>query len=108
MTEAQLLHQIQLELGQDPRLRIFRNNVGQARDQVTGQHVRFGLATGASDLLGIVRPVGRWLALEVKSPAGRVRPEQLAFLAMVNEFGGVARVVRSVEEAKAALAEAMK
>lgn len=104
-TEAELLRAILVALGARPEVRLFRNNVGLARD-ATGRHVRFGLAVGASDLVGIVAPHGRFLALEVKSPKGRVRPEQEAFLEMIRGLGGVGRVVRSVAEAEQALAEA--
>lgn len=108
MSEAQILHAILLALGSRPELRIFRNNVGLARDPNSGQHLRFGLVAGASDLLGLVKPRGRFLALEVKSEKGRVRPEQQAFIDMVNNMGGVGRVVRSVEQALEAVAEASR
>jgi hypothetical protein len=52
-----------------------------------------------ADLLGIWAPSGRLLSVEVKSPTGRVRPEQERWAEMVARFGGVAGIVRSVEEA---------
>lgn len=108
MSEALILRQIQLALGSRPEVRLFRNSVGLARDSTTGQHLRFGLVAGASDLIGIVKPRGRFFALEVKSEKGRLRPEQQAFLDMINNMGGIGRVVRSVVEAEAALAEATR
>ena len=48
-------------------------------------------------------PIGRFLALEVKTETGRVSKEQTMFLALVNKRGGYACVVRSVEDAIAAV-----
>lgn len=108
LSEAAILRDIHLALGRRPECKIFRNSVGLAADPGTGQHVRFGLCVGAADLVAIVKPRGRWLALEVKSARGRVRPEQERFLAMIRDMGGVGQVVRSVADAEAALAEAMR
>ncbi len=129
--ERVILHETLLALGSRPDCRVFRNSVGLARDPKTGQHVQFGLVKGASDIIGLARaeplhalaalerwahllpandlaliraalaPVGRFLALEVKSAKGWVRPEQLAFIEMVKRLGGIAGVVRSVHEALA-------
>ncbi len=66
----------------------------------------FGLVTGAADLIGLVKPHGRFLALEVKSRTGRLTREQTQFLALVNRMGGVGRMVRSVSEAMGAVARA--
>jgi len=66
----------------------------------------FGLIAGAADLIGLVKPWGRFLALEVKSKTGRASKEQTQFLALVNRMGGVGRLVRSVEEAMAAVEQA--
>ncbi len=57
-----------------------------------------GVPQGVSDLVGW-RADGKFLAIEVKTPTGRATPEQLAFIAAVQAAGGVAGVVRSVEEA---------
>jgi len=106
VSEARILNDIMRAVGALPHVRIFRNSVGHARDPVSGQHMKFGLAVGASDLVGIVKPRGRFIALEVKSAAGRLRPEQDAFLRMVVAMGGVAGVVRSVDEALALVEQA--
>lgn len=92
--------------------RLFRNNTGTLRDQ-HGRPVQFGLARGSADLIGwrtvTVTPemVGQQVALftsiEVKTPTGRVRPEQQQWLQAVQAAGGIAGVARSVEEAEALL-----
>lgn len=51
---------------------------------------------GVSDILGIIQ--GRFLAIEVKSEAGRLTPEQRVFLAHINTEGGIAFCSRSVEQ----------
>lgn len=99
MPEADLYGPILLALSR-AGARVFRNNVGLARYR--GHTVRYGLATGSSDLIGWT-PDGRFLALEVKTPRGRLTAEQSAFLDAVARAGGVAACVRSPEEALAAI-----
>ena len=59
-------------------------------------------APGVSDLIGWTEG-GRFAAIEVKGPRGRVTDEQAAFLELVRRSGGLAGVARSVEEATAIL-----
>lgn len=63
---------------------------------------------GISDILGVIPPTGRFLAVEVKTPAGKLTEHQLRFLAAVREAGGVAAVVRSVYEAVELIEEIKK
>ena len=107
--ETTLQQQIRLALGTHPDARIFRNQVGSLPDPRTGRLVTFGLARGSADLIGwrtiTVTPamVGARLAvfcsIEVKTPTGRVRPEQQAWLETVQQAGGVAGVARSIDDA---------
>jgi hypothetical protein len=107
--ETTLQQQIRLAIGTRPEARIFRNQVGSLPDPRTGRLVTFGLAKGSADLIGwrsiTVTPdmVGTRLAIftsiEVKTPTGRVRPEQQAWLETVQQAGGVAGVARSVSDA---------
>lgn len=100
----QLKRLILLAIGSEPDVRLFENPRGfDERARAT-----YGLAPGAGDLVGLVKPRGRWLALEVKTGDARPTREQRDFLAMVNVFGGVARVVRSVADALAAVEEARR
>lgn len=102
--ESAIQDAIRLALGTEPGLVLWRNNVGTAEHWTERgtQRVRYGLAPGSADLVGICG--GRFIALEVKTPAGRVAPEQVQWLALVRRQGGFAAVVRSVEEARAAIA----
>lgn len=108
MNEATIERAILAALGARADVRIFKNEVGRAIDPKTGAHLAFGLCVGSSDLIGLVRPHGRLLALEVKSATGQPTPQQLNFLAMVNDMGGVGRIVRTVEEAMQAADEAAR
>lgn len=66
--------------------------------------MRFGFL-GCSDLIGQVKG-GRFLAIEIKAPAGRLTVEQTEFLDRVKRHGGVSGVARSIEDAEKILAEA--
>lgn len=99
MSEADLYAPILLALSRSGA-RVFRNNVGLAKYRT--HSVRYGLAPGSSDLIGWTAD-GRFLALEVKTPRGRLTAEQRAFLDAVNRAGGVGACVRSAEEALRAI-----
>lgn len=53
---------------------------------------------GVSDILAIVPPTGRLLAIEVKVGKDRLRPEQEGFLRSVQDMGGLAFVARDFEQ----------
>lgn len=109
--ETTLQQQIRLALGSRSDLRIFRNQVGSLPDPRTGRLVTFGLARGSADLIGwrtvtigpehIGLRMAVFTSIEVKTPTGRVRPEQQAWLSTVNDAGGIAGVARSVSDAHA-------
>lgn len=108
--EKQIQSEIMAALGAEPDLLLLRNSTGLAKytDERTGKtfHVRTGLGVGSPDLVGILAPSGRWVCLEVKAAEGDVQPEQRKCHAIWRGFGAFVAVVRSVEEARAALAEA--
>jgi hypothetical protein len=88
--------------------RLWRNNTGTLRDQ-HGRPVQFGLCKGSADLIGyrtititpdmVGQQVAVFLSIEVKTPTGRIRPEQQAWLDTIQAAGGIAGVARSVEDA---------
>jgi hypothetical protein len=88
--------------------RLFRNNTGTLRDQ-HGRPVQFGLCKGSADLIGwkqvtvtpemVGQQVAVFLSIEVKTPTGRIRPDQQQWLETVQSAGGIAGVARSVEDA---------
>lgn len=63
---------------------------------------------GISDIVVVLPPNGRFLALEVKAHKGRLRPAQKAFKGELERFGGLYRVVRSPHQAWVALREALE
>lgn len=68
-----------------------RQNSGAYKDG--NRFIRYGWR-GCSDVLGQLTD-GRFLAVEVKAAAGRLRPEQADFLDRVRSAGGLAFVARS-------------
>jgi len=107
--ETTLQQQIRLAVGIHPDARLYRNQVGSLPDPRTGRLVTFGLARGSADLIGwrtvtiTQAMVGTRLAIftsiEVKTPTGRIRPEQQAWLDAVTQAGGLAGIARSVDDA---------
>jgi len=80
-------------------------------DPKTGRYVKFGVGSpGGSDLIGyrrvrvtpemVGREIAQFAAVEVKTPRGRVRPEQQQFIDHIVSAGGIAGIARSVDEAK--------
>lgn len=104
-SESRIQDEIRVALGRRGDVALWRNNVGVARDGE--RFVRYGLALGSSDLIGVLAPSGRFFALEVKSSVGRATKQQTAWLAAVREFGGFACVVRSANDALAAVERAL-
>ena len=60
--------------------------------------IKFGLAIGSSDIIGIT-PDGRFLAVEAKTDTGRATKEQLQFIESVQRAGGVAGIARCPADA---------
>ena len=71
-----------------------RMNSGAAR--MGARFVRFGWP-GCPDVLGQLKD-GRLLGVEVKGPAGRLRPEQTVFIGRIRDAGGVAFVARDLRD----------
>jgi hypothetical protein len=107
MSEQRIQQEIRIACGTGDT-RLFRNNTGTLRDQ-HGRPVQFGLCKGSADLIGwrtvTVTPdmvgaqVAVFLSIEVKTPTGRLRPEQQQWLDAVQAAGGIAGVARSVDDA---------
>lgn len=106
--ESILQSQIRLAIS-SPVVRMFRNNVGSAVTK-DGRHIDFGLCRGSSDLIGwstreitpdmVGRHVAVFTAIEIKTKTGRISDVQQNFIDVVRKAGGIAGVVRSIEDAK--------
>lgn len=110
MSEYDLSRNIQVAASQ-AGCRLWRNNVAEAwvgiyvrrlpDGTVTLKNSRplhAGLVKGSSDLIGLTG-AGVFLAIEVKTPTGRVRPEQRKFIETIRQLGGRAGIARSVQDA---------
>jgi len=109
--ETRIMQEIRAALGLEGDLTLWRNNVGKAtayddKQPDKPRYIKFGLCPGSADLVGILAPTGRLFALEVKTPTGGFEDGQEEWLALIVRRGGFAAVVRSVDEARAALARA--
>lgn len=108
--ETALQRRIMLALSENG-CTVWRNETGvfhagtvihKAQDQVTLANARLipcGLCVGSSDIIGIYRKTGQFLAIEVKTPKGRPTKEQLNFIDQVTKAGGIAGIARTVEDA---------
>jgi len=94
-----VLNAILREFGTRPEMRLWRANAGAAR--IGRRFIRFGVP-GQADLTGIL-PGGRRLEIEVKSLTGRQTPDQRAFQALIERFGGLYVLARSVEDVRQVL-----
>jgi len=99
--ESILKHDIRLALGAERDLVLWNNPRGFAI--MENRRVKFGLCPGASDLLGILAPAGRWFCLEIKVKKNKPTDDQKMFLALIRAKGGFACAVWSVAEARSAL-----
>ena len=99
--------------GREGRLRLAAEP-GSHSAEKGGGYRRFVGLRGVSDILGILPQraevvgegmvrFGNLLAVEVKRPGEKPRPEQTAFLEGVNGLGGVGLCVHSVGELEARL-----
>lgn len=109
MKESEIQARIRLALGEEHDVTLWRNNVGVAEmwsSAGKSQRVQYGLCVGSSDLIGMLAPGGRLLALEIKKPGEKPTAEQVKFQRHVRQMGGFAAVVCSSDEARAAIVRA--
>lgn len=74
----------------------WRNNTGGFKD-VTGRLVRFG-KVGSGDILAVLPTSGRFLSIECKVGSNKPTAPQRAWAADINENGGLAVVVYTLDE----------
>jgi hypothetical protein len=111
MTEKQIQTDILKRAGKLPWLRLWRNNVGLAvpasqialarRERAVLYRlamVRFGLGTGSPDLIGIIGPVGKFMAVEVKKPGEKLSLDQEVWKKVLEALGGVHVIANSWDD----------
>ena len=102
VTETPILQAVRKALASTGLVMLFRNSVGY--DDV--RRIRYGFGKGSPDLCGILKPSGRFVGFEVKTPIGRLTADQKLWHAAARAVGGFVAVVRSADEAMAALSRA--
>ena len=102
MKEKRIQNEILRAFGTRRSLRLWRANVLAAR--MGDRFVHAGVP-GQADLTGIL-PDGRRVEIEVKSERGRQTKDQRNFQRMIERFGGVYVLARSVEDVERALKRA--
>ncbi len=83
-------------LALQPYGRVWRNATGAARSLDGKRVISFGLK-GSADILGLLWG-GRFIAIEVKTGKAVQNKYQKNFQAMVEKYGGIYIVARSVED----------
>lgn len=102
LSESQLMDRVRLILGSEPDGVWWRNNTGVATS-AAGHTIRYGLGNGSADLVGLFR--GRFVAVEIKTAAGRQTEDQQRWQRLVESKRGVYAIVRSEDDARALLYE---
>lgn len=95
-----LVADVLLAIGSRPDVRVWKNATGVAK--IDDRVIRFGLK-GSADIIGILAPSGRFLAIECKVGRDSQRPEQKNFQAMISLMGGLYILARSVDGVLVAL-----
>ena len=86
---------------------VFRTNVGKVKT-ADGRFFDTGLPSGFSDLMGYKPENGRIFFLEVKTPVGRRRKDQVDFANGLKNKNVIYGVVRSAGEAVAIVRDELK
>lgn len=94
---ADILH----TFGGRPNVRLWRANVLVARTR-TGQVVRAGVK-GQADISGILAPSGKRIEVEVKTGGATTSEAQRNWRAMMEKFGALYVLARSVDDVRRAL-----
>ena len=71
-----------------------------------GRHINLG-PVGCADISLILPTHGTFVGMEVKSAKGKLRKEQVTYAAFLTQQGGKYYVVRTLEDAKNAVAECL-
>lgn len=92
---------IRLRLGRRKDVVLWQNQNGVAAFE-SGAKVKYGLVKGASDLVGIIKPSGRWFVVEVKTGDGDTSEAQSMFIALIRNMGGFSTVIYAANPEDAA------
>lgn len=91
-----LVRQILLEVSKTGLARLWVNHTGVGLSQDGERFIQFGLK-GSADITGILKS-GQRIEIEVKTGSGKQSEQQVRFQKMIEQFGGVYILARSVED----------
>jgi hypothetical protein len=86
-----------------PGCHFWRANTGAAKFK--DRTVRFG-ERGQADILGVAK--GRFVAVEIKTETGRIRPDQDAWGHLITQAGGMYILARCLDDALGPVQELLK
>lgn len=99
---SKLVNELLLMIGRDfPNIRAWKNATGTTK--IETRIIKFGLK-GSADILGIMKPDGRLLAIECKTGQAIQSKFQKNFEKMIVDFGGIYLVSHAAQETRADLA----
>lgn len=111
MTESDL-YPIAMLAATEQGDRLFRNNVGVFQT-LDGRYIRTGLCVGSSDLIGwrsvtitpemVGMKIAQFVGLEGKAGRKTQTKEQKAFAEILTNAGGLAAVVRTIDDVRRCL-----
>ncbi len=97
MSETEIMRMIRAAVNATGKATLWRNNCGVDLDK----KIRYGLGVGSADLVGFRHTDSKFVAIEVKTPIGRLSKEQKLWLDFCKTRGAIVGMARSVEEALA-------
>ena len=96
MTEQDIQNLIRAAL--TPIAMVFRINTGTVKTH-DGRYFSSGTPKGFSDITGFRKSDGKAFFIEIKTPTGKLRPDQEHFLKQMSQYPVITGVARSVEDA---------
>lgn len=105
---------IRMRLGRRTKEVVLWQNQNGVAAFESGAKVKYGLVKGACDLVGIIKPSGRWFCIEVKTGDAGTTPHQDMFISLIRNMGGFSTVIHAASDddaanqAEAALARALE
>ena len=103
-SEGEIKREILLTYGSHNRVMLVNNPCGVFQKRVGKKTytIRVG-RPGQADIIGILSPEGTFLAIETKSATGPQRSKQKTYQNVVEKFGGIYILARSVDDVRARL-----
>jgi hypothetical protein len=92
-----LVNRILLRYSVLPDVTLFKMHTGVGRALHDEHVIRYGI-DGGTDIIGILKPHGRWVAIEAKTGSGVLQENQRRFRDMILSHGGLYILAREEED----------